>query len=315
MHIKKKVISVVTSAFNEELCIAELIARYAELEHAESSYHFEFILVDNGSTDLTFELMQENSIKLQGSVEILKLSRNFRDGGGLKAGLSRASGDALVLMSADLQDPPFFISKFIRLWEQGYKNVYAEIETRNGTKILRRINSKLFYQIAYLLSGKTMPQNASDFRLIDRTVYEILRKSPEYNKFLRGFIAWSGFASIGVLQQRPDRFAGKSKAKTLDTINYAVKGILSNSSVPLRLVTLINLTAFLTYLILLLVSLGTAGPNHQSLVLSLFVVITLSFAILCEYIIVIYQETKRRPQFIIEEAFNKNLSKGSNHDD
>ena len=304
MKTPKKVVSIVTSAFNEELCIVELIEQYRQLEKAETNYNFSFILVDNGSTDSTLKLMQENSQKLQGSVEILKLSRNFRDGGGLKAGLSRASGDALVLMSADLQDPPKFISNFLRLWEDGYKNVYAEIENRKGTNFLRRLNSKIFYKIAFILSGRTIPQNASDFRLIDRLVYEALRVAPEYNKFLRGYISWLGFSSIGVKQDRPNRFAGKSKAGTLDTINYALKGIFSNSSVPLRLVSLGNLTLIISQLIYLFGALFYSSNSDKILTYLMNALIAFSFVIICEYLIVIYQETKHRPQFIVEDILS-----------
>jgi dolichol-phosphate mannosyltransferase len=245
--------------------------------------------------------MQENSQKLQGSVEILKLSRNFRDGGGLKAGLSRASGDALVLMSADLQDHPNFISNFLRLWEDGYKNVYAEIESRNGAKFLRQINSKIFYKVAFILSGKTITQNASDFRLLDRSVYEALRMAPEYNKFLRGYISWLGFSSIGVKQHRPNRFAGESKAGTIDTINYALKGILSNSSVPLRLVSLANLILCISQLIYFFSALISGSTSDKILTYLMNTLIAFSFVIISEYMIVIYQETKHRPQFIVED--------------
>jgi dolichol-phosphate mannosyltransferase len=304
MKTANKVVSIVTSAFNEELCIVELIEQYRQLEVAEPNYNFSFILVDNGSTDSTLKLMQENSQKLQGSVEILKLSRNFRDGGGLKAGLSRASGDALVLMSADLQDHPNFISNFLRLWEDGYKNVYAEIESRNGAKFLRQINSKIFYKVAFILSGRTITQNASDFRLLDRSVYEALRMAPEYNKFLRGYISWLGFSSIGVKQDRPNRFAGESKAGTIDTINYALKGILSNSSVPLRLVSLANLILCISQLIYFFSALISGSTSDKILTYLMNTLIAFSFVIISEYMIVIYQETKQRPQFVVEDILS-----------
>jgi dolichol-phosphate mannosyltransferase len=301
----KKVISIVTSAYNEELCISELIDQYSVLVANEPKYSFEFILVDNGSIDSTFEKLKLMAKRLEGRVEIIRLSRNFLDGGGLKAGLSRATGDALVLMSADLQDPPQFISKFLRFWEEGYKNVYAEIVDRNSANLLRRINSRIFYKLAYILSGKTMPQNVSDFRLIDRTVYENLRAAPEYNKFLRGFIAWSGFSSIGIRQERPKRFAGLSKAGTRDTINYAIKGILSNSSVPLRLVSLVNLCAFVVQVLYLIFELFVVGTKERLYQVLLGAVTTLTLTVISEYLIMMYQETKKRPQYIIQEIVTK----------
>jgi dolichol-phosphate mannosyltransferase len=219
-----KKVSIVIPAFNEQDCVEELTERLIEIFNAEKKYEWEAIVIENGSTDGTWQKLRRIAEK-DSRFKIIKLSRNFRMDGGLTAGLNFIEGDAAVLMSADLQDPPEMIPYFLRKWEEGFENIYGVISKRTGTKILRKINSILFYKIAGSLTNKMIPENASDFRLVDKKVYEAVRGMNERNRFVRGLFAWVGFKSIGIPMERPKRFAGKSNADTFKVLELAVKGL------------------------------------------------------------------------------------------
>ena len=163
----KKKISVVTSAYNEAECIEELAQRLADVFDQLSDYECEAIVVENGSEDDTFERLEEIRAR-DPRFKILQLARNFRMDGGLTAGLAYADGDAVVFMTADLQDPPEMIPKFVAQWEAGYENVYGIVTARRGTGRMRSINSRMFYWVIGKLTGHLIPANASDFRLLDR---------------------------------------------------------------------------------------------------------------------------------------------------
>ncbi len=306
----QKTVSIVTPAFNEIECIGELLGRLEVLAARETEYQFEVIVIENGSSDGTWEYLQEFDTKSFKRV-FVQLSRNFRMDGGLTAGLDFATGDATVLMSSDLQDPPEFISAFLRKWEEGYENIFGIVTKRSGTSLVRRINSRLFYKIANKLSDGVLPENASDFRLLDRKVYEAVRGMRERNRFLRGLVAWSGFRSIGIPLVRPERYAGKSKAYSFQVLDLAIKGILAHSMVPLRMVSifgmglsLLSIVSFFPMLILwIFVGVPFAGfGTLVTLTLFLFSAGIFMMGILSEYIGLIYQEVKERPNYIVSQV-------------
>jgi dolichol-phosphate mannosyltransferase len=266
----KKSIAIVIPAYNEEDCIDELAKRLTQVFSVEINYNFEVIVIENGSKDTTWEKLIKISAKDE-RFKVVKLSRNFGMDGGLTAGLDLVNADACVFMTADLQDPPETISEFIRLWENGYENIFGIIGKREGTSILRRFNSQIFYWLASKLSSGNIPRNVSDFRLLDRKVYESLRTLKERNRFLRGMTAWVGFKSVGIVIQRPPRFAGESKAFTWKVIDFAFKGIFAYSYKPLRLITISGFVLF-TFSILSLIGLtafwlirGVPFPGFGSL--------------------------------------------------
>lgn len=158
--------------------------------------------------------------------------------GGLLAGMEEVSGDACVLMAADLQDPPELISAFLREWENGAENIYAVIKRRRHSSFLRRINSFLFYLVASRVSAGVIARNVSDFRLVDKKVYQTVREMQERNRFLRGLFAWVGFKTKSVEIDRPARHAGESKAHTAKVLALAIKGILAHSYVPIRAISI-----------------------------------------------------------------------------
>jgi dolichol-phosphate mannosyltransferase len=312
---KKKLISVIVPAYNEEACVDELARRLALVFNANPKYDFEAIIVENGSIDRTWDLLQQIN-KRDNRFKIIQLSRNFKMDGGLTAGLHYARGDAAVLMTADLQDPPELISDFIQMWEEGYENVYMVVNKRKGTGPIRTFNSKAFYWLAGKLTDDKIPRNASDFRLVDRKVYEAVRSMDERNRFVRGLFGWVGFQSIGIKADRPERFGGESKAHSLKVIDLAFKGIFSHSYVPLKLIMVSGLgTSLLSVIALvsytanwLLRGVPFAGfGTIVALVLLLFGVLAFMLGLIAEYIGLIYEEVKQRPNYLVKEALGFNL--------
>jgi dolichol-phosphate mannosyltransferase len=302
-----KLISVVIPAYNEEACVDELVTRLKNVFALEKHYSFEVIIIENGSIDKTWEKLLEIA-RQDSRFKILQLSRNFRMDGGLTAGLDFVKGDACVLMTADLQDPPELISDFLRKWEDGWENIYGVLTKRVGTGPIRTMNSKLFYWVAGKLTDGRIPKNASDFRLVDKKVYETVRTMSERNRFVRGLFAWVGFKSIGIPMERPPRFGGVSNAHTFKVIDLAFKGIFANSYKPLRLITLFGLgLSFISFvsiipLAFLWIFSGVPFAGFGTLV-SLFLLVlgflSLMLGILSEYVGLIYEEVKGRPNFIV----------------
>lgn len=308
--MSKKLISIIIPAYNEEDCIDELCRRLRNVADSEIAYDFEIFIIENGSVDRTWEKLQEVA-ELDLRFKIIKLSRNFRMDGGLTAGLNYVNGAACVLMTADLQDPPELISDFLRLWEQGYENIYGVITKRDGTGPIRKLNSNLFYFVAGKLTDGRIPRNASDFRLVDKKVYWAVKGLDERNRFVRGLFAWVGFKSIGVPMVRPPRFAGVSNAHSWKVIDLAFKGIFANSYKPLKLITvfgiLVSGISFLSIIPLSIIWLlkGVPFAGFGTLVavaLLVFGLLSLMLGIISEYVGLIYEEVKGRPNFIVSDT-------------
>jgi glycosyltransferase involved in cell wall biosynthesis len=304
-----KSISIIVPAYNEADCVEELFFRLKHLFSLEADYEWEAIIVENGSTDQTWtklKLIAQSDERFK----VLKLSRNFRMDGGITAGLEYVNSDACVLMAADLQDPPEMISQFLRKWEEGFENVYGVIKKRSGTNLLRKINSILFYKIAGKLTNRLIPENASDFRLVDRKVYEAVREMNERNRFVRGLFAWVGFKSIGMPMDRPGRYAGKSNADTFKVLELAIKGLFAHSYKPLRfislaglLISLMSMAAIITLAVLaVFVGVPFAGfGTIVALIIGGFGFQTLLLGVVSEYLGLVYEESKGRPNFIVSE--------------
>ena len=307
MAAARKKIALVIPAYNESECVDELAARLVAMFESEPHYDFQAIIVENGSTDDTLEKLLAINARDK-RFTILQLARNFRMDGGITAGLSIVDADACVLMTADLQDPPEFIPQFIRKWEEGWENVYGVVTERQGTGWLRTFNSKAFYWLAGKLTDDRIVSNASDFRLLDRKVYESVRGMEERNRFVRGLVSWAGFRSIGLPMKREPRFAGVSNAHSLKVIDLAFKGIFAHSNVPLRLITItgfvVALVALVTLVVLVVRFVAFGVPFNGfgtliSVMLIGFGILTLLLGVIGEYIGLIYEEVKQRPNFII----------------
>jgi len=305
MRTRKK-ITIVTSAYNEVDCVDELARRLQAVFASLPAYDFEVIAVENGSSDGTYERLRSINER-DPRFKVVQLARNFRMDGGLTAGLDYVDGDAVVLMAADLQDRPEDIPSFVERWEAGYENVYGVVTVRKGTGLVRRFNSRLFYWILGRLSEQDVPANASDFRLLDRAVYEQVREMHERNRFLRGLVAWVGFSSVGVPIERPERFAGTSKAYSIQVLELAVRGLLAQSMRPIMLMPVIGLGLFLASvasLVALAVDWLVAGVPFPgfgtivSLIVMLFGILFCFLSVIGFYIGLIYEEVRGRPNYI-----------------
>lgn len=305
----KKLISIVIPAYNEQDNVDELAMRLQAVFAVNSNYDFEAIIVENGSLDNTYEKLL--AIHQQDSrFKILQLARNFRMDGGITAGLNSATGDAAVIMTADLQDPPELITQFIKKWEEGYENIYGIVTKRNGTGLIRRFNSQLFYKVANVLTDGKIPSNVSDFRLVDKKVYETINSIHERNRFIRGLFAWVGYKSIGIKHERAERFAGTSGAHTFKVIDLAFKGIFAHSYIPLKLITIIGITVSMFSFILLAWTLvkamfwGVPFAGYvmiMTVMLLMFGILFTMLGIVSEYVGLIYEEVKQRPNFVVSQ--------------
>jgi glycosyltransferase involved in cell wall biosynthesis len=312
MTANKKLISIVIPAYNEEDCVNELARQLTKVMDKLKKYKFEVLIVENGSKDKTWSLLQKIAIADK-RFKPIRLSRNFGMDGGITAGLELATGDACVIMTADLQDPPELIIDFAKKWEEGYENIYMVVEKRETSGLLRRFNSRVFYFVADQLTDGLIPKGVSDYRLVDRKVYESVRSMRESNRFVRGLFAWVGYKSVGISRPRPARFGGESKAKLMTVLRLAKHGILSFSDVPLRFITWfgigcsgIALTTMVIFAILKFI-IGTPFAGFATIVtiiLFFFGLLSFMIGILAEYVAMIHSEVKNRPNFIIAEVFN-----------
>ena len=306
----KKTISVVIPLYNEEGNVDELYRQLTLLFRLERKYNFEVITIEHGSIDGTFAKLLKIR-KKNTNFKILQLSRNFGNvDAAISAGLNFVKGDAAVILMGDLQEPPALITKFLRKWEQGYEIVYGQVKKRADISFIRQVNSRLFYKILRLFTGRMFPENASDFRLVDKKVYQVINDMVERNKFLKGLTFWTGFKQIGIPYNRSVRFAGKSKADFITVLIVATNAIFSFSYIPLRLVTVTGfLLAIVSFFILVFeLSLFLIFGREAQGVLTIVVLISFLFGmlfiilgVLGEYLLRIYDEVKQRPSYIIRQ--------------
>lgn len=305
----KKMISIVIPAYNEEEVLDELKKRLQTVMNDIPEYDFEVIIVENGSYDSTYDRL----LKIHEEdprFKILQLSRNFKCDGGITAGLRYVKGDAAVIMMADLQDPPELINQFIKKWEEGYDIVFTIVSKRSGVGFARRLFTGLFYKIINGLTDKAIPENVSDFRLMDRRVYEAVNGMDERNRMLRGIIVWTGFKQTGITYERPPRFAGESKASFVQVLKLALDGIFSFSYIPLKFATILGFIISIVSFIMIAVELvlylayGRIVPGFTTLIivmLFLFGMLFLILGVIGEYIARIYDEVKQRPNYIVKK--------------
>lgn len=293
----KKLISIVIPAFNEEEVIPQLVKQLKKTAEICKNYQFEFIVVDNGSVDNTFDLLVK-ARKTEKRIKILRLVKNATCDGGIVAGLTYAKGDAAIVMMADLQDDPALIPQFLKKWEQGYAIVYGIVKKRKNVRFTRRLGTFIFYKLMTLLTQGFLPENVSDFRLMDKKAYTIITKLPEHNKFFRGLVMWTGFKQIGIPFDRPKRFAGKSKAYFFTVLTVAINGVIAFTNLPLR----ISWLFVLLFLGLALFSLFQ-GFTQTTLILFVLFLISIMLAIQGEYILRIFEEVRNRPNFIVQEMY------------
>ena len=276
----------------------------------------ELVFINDGSKDNTLELLKAQkeiySNKSNLDIKIVNLSRNFGKEAAMSAGFSVASGEAIVPMDADLQDPPELIAKFVELWRQGYDVVLAKRNDRQEDSFAKRFSSSLFYKLNNKISDLKLPDNVGDFRLFTRKVLNAINSLPENQRFMKGIFAWVGFRSITIEYEEQERIAGSSKFNGWKLWNFALQGITGFGTLPLRIWTyigfIVSFFAFIyaSFLILRTLIMGIDLPGYASLVVIILFLGGLQLmgvGILGEYVGRIYMESKRRPPFIIDEIY------------
>ena len=306
---RKPLISIAIPAYNEAENIPELWRRLtAMFQGLGHEYDFEVVVCENGSHDNSYEKLLEIQ-STDSRLKIVRLSRNFHMEGGMLAALSKVSGDACVVMSADLQDPPEMIPEMIKRWRGGDDHVYTVITHRHGESKFRRVAAEIFYWMIDRISDTPVPRNASDFRLVDKQMYEAFNALPEKDRMVRAVWGWIGFQSTSMEYERPARTGGTSSFNPFVTGAFAIRGMLASSLKPLKLIPIAGLILSGISFVALIVGVvrafieGVPSPGFgtiTSLILLMFGILFLLLSVLAEYIGMIYTETRARPTFILK---------------
>jgi glycosyltransferase involved in cell wall biosynthesis len=301
-------LSIVIPMYNEEAVIEQCFNTLKPILDAVDQ-DWEIICVDDGSRDDSVKIVRRLA-DADARIKLLEFSRNFGKEAALTAGLDATTGDAVIPLDADLQDPPELIPQMVEKWREGWKVVLAVRAQRSGDSAAKRITAGWFYNIMSRISSVSIPRNAGDFRLMDRQVVEAVKQLPERTRFMKGILAWVGFETTQVTYDRPERSAGETKFAFRSLWKLALDGIFSFTTLPLKIWTylgaVISLLAF-AYAIVLIVRtmlFGTDVPGYASLmVMILFMggIQLISLGVIGEYVGRIFRETKQRPLYIVKQ--------------
>ncbi|ALQ70913.1 glycosyltransferase family 2 protein [Bacillus cereus] len=307
----QKLISVVVPMYFEEEVAQECYNRLKSVM-LQNDINYEFVFVNDGSTDRTMEILSEIAAN-DYRTKIVNFARNFGHQVAVTAGIAAAKGDAIVIIDADLQDPPEVIPELIAKWEEGYEVVYAKRKQRKGETWFKLLTAKYFYKFLNYMSDIDIPKDTGDFRIIDRKVADVFNQMTERNRFIRGMMSWVGFRQTYVEYQRDERFAGETKYPLKKMIKFASDGIIAFSTKPLRIVMSLGLLSVLISIIVLLytITVKILGHDTQTGWASIMVAITFfsgiqlfGLGIVGQYIARIYDESKNRPIYIVKETIN-----------
>ncbi len=305
--------SIVVPVFNEELVVEESYKRLKQVMDSTKE-PYELIFVNDGSRDKTPEIVS-GLCKMDPHVKLINFSRNFGHQTAITAGMDYSSGQAVVVIDADLQDPPEVILEMIAKWKEGYDVVYGQRLKRKGETFFKKITAKMFYRLLASMTSVDIPVDTGDFRLIDRKVCDVMSSLTEKNRYVRGLVSWVGFQQTAVTYVRDERFAGETKYPLKKMLKFAMDGITTFSYKPLKISTYIGfLVAVLSFIYLIVVIClrlftdvtvtGWASTLAVSLIFN--GVILMMLGIIGEYIGRIYDETKNRPLYIIRERIGFN---------
>ncbi len=308
-----KKISIVIPMYYEEAVVNECYNRVKNAVDEINSYEYEIIFVNDGSKDKTLEMLENIAAENQ-NVKVISFSRNFGHQAAVTAGLKYVSGDVVLIIDADLQDPPELLKEMLKLWENGNEVIYAKRKTRKGESHFKLFTAKMFYNILNGLSDVEIPKDTGDFRLVDRKVVDVINNMPEHNKFLRGMFSWVGYKQTAFEYERQERFAGKTKYPLRKMLKLASDGIIGFSSKPLKMIGYIGIMSIVLSFAILIYALAsyffdlndlTAGWTSLMVTITFFTgVQMLSLWMIGEYITRIYDEAKGRPQYIIDKKIN-----------
>ncbi len=303
-----QLISIIVPAYNEQEVLPEFHARLCSALDA-LNYDAEVIYVNDGSTDRTLQVLQELSTQDR-RIVIIDLSRNFGKELALTAGIDHACGDAIIVIDADLQDPPELISPMVDLWQDGNDVVYAQRTSRTGENFLKKLTARIFYRIANNIGERPIPVDTGDFRLMSRRAVDALKQLREKHRFMKGLFSWIGYNQVALPYERDARFAGVTKFNYWKLWNFSIEGFTSFTIAPLKLATYLGLsTAFLAllyglYVITLTLVYGSQLPGYPSLIV---IVLFLGGAqltvlgIIGEYLGRTFNEVKGRPLYLVKE--------------
>jgi dolichol-phosphate mannosyltransferase len=301
--------SIVAPCWNEEGNLPELYTRIKEVME-QTGESWELVLVNDGSTDRTGELMQELHAK-DPRIHYIQFARNFGHQIAVTAGMDYAQGEAIILIDADLQDPPELILEMIKKWQEGYAVVFAVRSERKGETWFKLFTAQLFYRIIYRITDVNIPLDTGDFRLMDRKVINQMKTMREHHRFIRGLVSWVGFKQTGVYYVRQERFAGETKYPLRRMVRLAITAITGFSIFPLQVATFMGfVTAGLSALFILIAIVARLSGNEAfegqatTLVTVLFLgsIQLISLGIIGEYLGRIYDEVRGRPLYIVNEA-------------
>ncbi|MES2352825.1 MAG: glycosyltransferase family 2 protein [Pseudomonadota bacterium] len=304
--IGEEKISVVVPVYNEQEVLPEFQKRLSAVLR-NTGLQYEVIYVNDGSSDATLSVLQELK-KTDGRIGVVDLSRNFGKEIALTAGLDHADGDAVVVIDADLQDPPELIPDLITGWREGYEVVYATRTVREGESFIKKATARMFYQLIQRICRFKVPEDTGDFRLLSRRAVEAVKQLREQHRFMKGLFAWVGFRQKAVLYRRAPRFAGRTKWNYWRLWNLALEGVTSFTIVPLQLATYLGLAvavgAFVYGAVIIIKTAlyGNPVPGYPSLmVVILFLggVQLVAVGIIGEYLGRMFDETKHRPLYLV----------------
>ena len=307
---KRRKISILIPAYNEEQVLDALYTRLVGLADEVKEYFFEFLFVNDGSKDGTMGIIRGFAEK-DNRVSFINLSRNFGKEIAMVAGIDHVTGDATVIIDADLQDPPELIPQMIKHWEDGYDDVYARRISRDGETWLKKTTSSVFYNVLQKSTRIPIQRDTGDFRLLDKRCIVALRQFRESQRYTKGMFSWIGYKKKEITYSRSPRAAGKTKWDYWRLVDLAVEGIVSFTTVPLRWSSIggaiVSLFAFIyiVFIVIKTVIYGSASSGYPSLmavILFLGGVQLLSLGIIGEYIGRIFNETKHRPLYFVEDS-------------
>ena len=297
-------LSVVVPMYFEEEVVRECYNRLTTVMAAFDRY--ELVFVNDGSTDNTLPILTELAAQ-DNHIKIISFARNFGHQAAVTAGIDYAKGDAIVIIDADLQDPPELIPDMVALWQNGNNVVYAKRKKRKGESAFKLFTAKMFYRFLSIMTDVDIPTDTGDFRLIDRKVADAFKAMPERNRFIRGMVSWVGFTQTPIDYERDERFAGETKYPLKKMIKFASDGIISFSVKPLRVVTVMGFFATILAFLLLIYTviiriIGDVSIGWSSLMTAVTFfggIQLLALGIVGEYIARIYEESKQRPLYIV----------------
>jgi len=308
-----KMVTILIPAYNEEEVLEKLYDRLTEVIASIKNYEFEILFVNDGSKDDTINIIK-NYRERDKRISYVSLSRNFGKETAMIAGLDYAKGDAVVIIDADLQDPPELIPEMIKYWEDGYDDIYAKRRDRDGETWFKKWSSKTFYRILQGMTKIPIQKDTGDFRLLDRRCVEALKKLRETQRYTKGMFSWIGYNKKEILFDRDPRAAGKTKWNYFKLMDLAIEGITSFTTFPLRVSSFLGIgISFLAFIYMIIIIVKTliygevvqGYPSLMVVLLFLGGAQLISIGIIGEYIGRIFNETKRRPLYFIDEYNNE----------